>query len=69
LTVLGEEYWVHIGDRGIPMENLPDGPRAVVKDKPLDPKSIETYLAKAFGESLSAAREAMGQLAPWQSTT
>jgi hypothetical protein len=60
---LGEGYWVHIGDRGIPMQNLPDGPRAVVKDKPTDPKSVETYLAKAFGESLPAARGAMEQLA------
>jgi len=56
---LGEEYWVHIGDRGIPMKNLPEGPRAVAKDKPVDPRSIETYLAKAFGEPLTAAREAM----------
>ena len=60
---LGEEYWVHIGDRGIPMKNNPEGARAVVKDRPVDPKSVETYLAKAFGESLSAARGAMEQLA------
>ncbi len=60
---LGEEYWVHIGDRGIPMKNLAEGARAVVKDKPVDPKSVETYLAKAFGESLALAREAMEQLA------
>ncbi len=59
---LGEEYWAHIGDRGIPMKNFPEGPRAVAKDNPVDPKSVETYLAKAFGESLSAAREAMEQL-------
>lgn len=60
---LGEEFWIHIGDRGIPMMNLPEGPRAVVKDKPVDPNSVETYLAKAFGESLVAARETMQQLA------
>jgi hypothetical protein len=60
---LGEEYWIHIGDRGIPMKNLAEGARAVVKDKPADPKSVETYLAKAFGESLASVREAMEQLA------
>ena len=37
-----------------------DGPSM---DKPVDPNSVETYLAKAFGESLSVARETMEQLA------
>ena len=60
---LGEEYWIHIGDRGIPMKDLAEGARAVVKNKPADPKSVETYLAKAFGESLTSVRGAMEQLA------
>ncbi len=60
---LGEEYWIHIGDKGIPMKDLAEGARAVVKDQPVDPKSVEIYLAKAFGESLAATRSAMEQLA------
>jgi hypothetical protein len=60
---LGEEFWIHIGGRGIPMKNLEDGVRAVVKDKPIDPRSVETYFGKAFGESLAAVREAMERLA------
>ncbi len=45
------------------MKNLEAGPRAVVKDSPIDPRSVERYLDKAFGESLAAVREAMEQLA------
>ena len=48
---------------GIPMKNVAEGAPAVVKDKPVDPKSVETYLEKAFGESLASARGAMEQLA------
>jgi hypothetical protein len=60
---LGEEFWIHIGGRGIPMKNLEEGARAAVKDKPIDPRSVQTYLDKAFGESLASVREAMVQLA------
>ena len=60
---LGEEFWIHVCGRGIPMRNLEDGARAVVKDKPIDPRSVQTYLGKAFGESLAAVRQAMEQLA------
>lgn len=45
------------------MKNLEKGVRAVVKDKPIDPRSVETYFGKAFGESLDPVQEAMEQLA------
>ena len=60
---LGEEFWIHVGGRGIPMKNLEVGARAVVKDKPIEPGSVKSYLGKAFGESLAPVREAMQQLA------
>jgi hypothetical protein len=60
---LGEEFWIRIGGRGIPMKRLDEGLRAVVKEKPVDPKSVETYLEKSFGGSLSSVRDAMEQLA------
>jgi len=60
---LGEEFWIHICGRGIPMKNLEVGGRAVVRDKPIEPGSVESYLRKAFGDSLAAVREAMEELA------
>jgi hypothetical protein len=38
---LGKEYWIHIGDREIPMKSAAEGARAVVKDKPVDPGSVQ----------------------------
>lgn len=60
---LGEEYWITVSERRIPMKDTVEGARAVVKDKPVDPKSIDKYLEKAFGESLAPARGAMEHLA------
>ncbi len=60
---LGEELWIRICGRGIPMKKLGDGLRAVVKNKPVDPKSVEAYLVKSFGESMPPVREAMERLA------
>jgi hypothetical protein len=60
---LGEEYWIHVAGRAIPMKSLGEGPRAVVKDKPIDPESVTTYLARAFGDALEPVKEAMEQLA------
>jgi len=62
-TGLGEGLWVEICDRGVPCKNTPDGLRAVVKDKPIDPAAVEKYLAGKFGDDLPAVREAMRTLA------
>lgn len=36
---------------------------AVVKDKPIDPGPVETYLQSKFGDSFEAVRKAMVELA------
>jgi hypothetical protein len=40
-----------------------DGLRALAKDKPVDPASVQRYLESKFGEDLGAARDAMKTLA------
>ena len=60
---LGEEFWVELCGRSLPAKNTEDGVRAVVKDKPIEPGSVEAYLTRAFGEDLSRVRKAMAALA------
>jgi hypothetical protein len=62
-TGLGEEFWTEICGRGVPCKNTPDGVRAVVKDKPIDPQSVRDYLRKKFGDHLDAVVDAMRTLA------
>ena len=62
-TGLGEEFWVEICGRGVPAKNTEDGIRAVVKEKQIDPDSVQKYLEGKFGASLKTAREAMEELA------
>ena len=59
----GEEFSVEICGRSVPAVNTPDGVRAVIKDKPIEPESVERYLESKFGESLGTARTAMQDLA------
>ena len=49
--------------RSIPTITTPAGPRAVVKDAPISPESVERYLEQKFGDSLDAATAAMRVLA------
>ncbi|MHC4199038.1 MAG: hypothetical protein ACYSU0_03540 [Planctomycetota bacterium] len=60
---LGEEFWIEICGRPVPGKNTPDGVRAVIRDKPIDPSSVLKYLEGKFGESLGDARAAMADLA------
>lgn len=60
---LGEDFWIDLCGRGVPVKNTNDGIRAVVKDKPIDPVKVETYLASKFGNDLTAVRGAMEELA------
>jgi len=60
---LGEEFWIEICGRPVPAKKTPGGVRAVVKDEPIDPDSVEGYLDRAFGEDLAAVRAAMERLA------
>ena len=45
------------------MKHTPDGDRAVVKDKPIDPEQVDRYLAGKFGDDLEAVRAAMEEFA------
>jgi len=59
----GEEFFVEICGRQVPAINTPDGVRAVIKDQPIESKSVERYLESKFGESLGTARTAMRDFA------
>lgn len=60
---LGEDFWIELCDRGVPVQNTQNGVRAVTKDKPIDPASVEKYLVGKFGDDLDAVRDAMTTLA------
>lgn len=62
-TGLGEDYWIQVCGRPVPVKDTDDGTRAVIKDKPIDPGGVQKYLDGKFGESFQAAREAMQELA------
>jgi hypothetical protein len=47
----------------VPAVNTPEGVRAVIKDKPIEPESVERYLESKFGESFKTVRAAMQELA------
>jgi hypothetical protein len=47
----------------VPAINTADGVRAVIKNKPIEPKSVERYLETKFGDSLATVRAAMRDLA------
>jgi len=59
----GEEFFIEICGRPVPAINTTDGVRAVIKNKPIEPKSVERYLESKFGESLGTVRSAMRDLA------
>lgn len=59
----GEEFWIEICGRQVPAINTPDGMRAVIKNQPIEAKSVQRYLETKFGESLGAAHAAMRDLA------
>ena len=60
---LGEDFWIELCSRPVPVKNTDDGVRAVIRDKPIDPAAVQRYLQQKFGEDLSRAREAMAHLA------
>jgi len=61
-TGLGEDFWIQLCDRPIPVKNTDDGVRGVVKDKPVEPDKVTTYLKSKFGEDLVRVEEAMAYL-------
>jgi hypothetical protein len=59
----GEEFFVEICGRQVPAINTAGGVRAVIKDKTIEPTSVERYLESKFNESLDPVRAAMRELA------
>jgi hypothetical protein len=59
----GEEFLIEICGRQVPAISTAEGVRAVIKNHPIDAKSVERYLESKFGESLGTARAAMRDLA------
>ena len=62
---LGEGEQLHVGllGRAVPVEQTPEGIRAISKGKPGNPAQVAKYLASKFGPDLDAARAAMEELA------
>jgi hypothetical protein len=58
-----EVFSIQILGRPVPVVNTETGIRAVQKDKPVDPASVERYLEKKFGPDLPDVRAAMATLA------
>lgn len=58
-----EVFSIQILGRPVPALNTRDGIRAVQKDKPVEPASVQRYLEQKFGPDLPAVRSAMETLA------
>ena len=59
----GEQLHVDLLNRAVPVTRTSEGLRALAKEKPVNPASVEKYLASKFGPSLEAVRAAMTGLA------
>jgi len=59
----GETLMVELLHRAVPCVRTPEGIRALAKDRPVTPESVERYLESKFGEALPAVRRAMESLA------
>ncbi len=62
-TGLGEDFWLEICGRPVPAKQTEGGIRAVVKDQPIEPAKVRTYLESKFGEDLDRVRAALEALA------
>lgn len=63
LKQAGETFKVDLLHRAVPVVRTPDGLRALSKDRPISPASVERYLAGKFGDDLNRVRDAMEKLA------
>ena len=59
----GETLHVELLRRSVPVVSTPAGLRALSKDRPIAPASVERYLAGKFGAALDDVRAAMARLA------
>ena len=59
----GAQLHVDLLHRAVPVVRTPDGLRAVSKDKPIAPESVQRYLGAKLGTALAAVEAAMRALA------
>jgi hypothetical protein len=59
----GETLHVDLLHRAVPAVQTPEGLRALSKDRPISPESVERYLEGKFGDAYPAVRHAMSGLA------
>lgn len=59
----GQTVDVSFIDRVVSIVRMPEGLRAVVKNRPIDPASVELYLGEKFGDHIDSVAEAMISLA------
>jgi hypothetical protein len=59
----GEMLSVEVVGRKVPVVKTKQGLRATAKDEEINPKSVEVYLEKKFGENLEEVRQALEALA------
>jgi hypothetical protein len=52
----GEEFFVEICGRQVPAINTTNGVRAVIKNQPIEAKSVERYLESKFGDAPLSCR-------------
>jgi len=56
-------FHVELLHRAVPVVRTPDGMRALAKDKPVDPASVQRYLEGKFKAALAPVSDAMLELA------
>jgi len=59
----GEILHVELLHRAVPVVQTPEGLRALSKDKPVSPESVQRYLEGKFGAALGAVEHALDALA------
>lgn len=59
----GAQMHVDLLHRAVPVMRTTEGLRAVSKDKPIAPDSVQRYLESKFGDDLDAVEDAMNALA------
>jgi hypothetical protein len=59
----GEQFYVQLLGRSVPVTNTPDGVRATAKGAPVHPSSVQHYLEGKFGAALPDVSRAMEEVA------
>ena len=59
----GEQFYVELMGRSVPVINTPEGIRATAKGAPVQPPSVQHYLEGKFGAALPEVLQVMEELA------